>query len=147
MSGLARRRLVLFASTVALLSVVSGCAKTSTTPVAPTPPVTDPVLTTEDFAGALIAQGSDVIQFTVSAAGTVRVTLTEIGPTDPVVLGLSVGLWDATNSVCTDIVKNESAQAGTTIVGRAEPGTFCSRVYDVGNVVDTEPYKLQVIHP
>jgi hypothetical protein len=58
-----------------------------------------------------------------------------------------VGLWNPTTLACDEIVKNEAAAAGTTLVGTAEPGSFCARVYDVGNVVDTMPYKLEVVHP
>ncbi len=125
----------------------SGCGKNNATPESPTTPIVEPPSKTEDFTGNLAPQASDVYQFSVSAKGTVSVTLTEVGTSSPVVIGMSVGLWNISTLTCDDIVKNDAAAAGTTIVGTAEAGTFCSRVYDVGNVVTTQPYKLQVVHP
>ncbi len=136
----------MLAMAVALAFALSACAKSSaTTPTAPTPP--PPALTTETFTGVLAPTDAGVFQFTVSAAGIVRLTLTEPGPNDPVPLGMSVGLWDTTTLSCSEIVKNENAQTGTAIVGSAEPGGFCARVYDTGNVVGTAAYSLEVIHP
>jgi hypothetical protein len=147
MIWLARRGLGLLVVTGATAIALSACAKSNaTTPVSPTPNPT-PTLTTEAFSGILAPTEAGVFPFTVSATGTVRVTLTEVGPANPVALGLSVGLWNSTTLTCDDIVKNEAAETGTALVGKAEPGSFCARVYDVGNVVDTMPYKLEVIHP
>ncbi len=146
MSRLFRVQLALLAAAIALAFALSACSKnTTTTPVAPTPP--PPTLSTDTFTGVLSPLGASVFQFAVTATGKVSMTLTETGTTDPVGLGMSLGLWDSTALTCSEIVKNDNSQTGTVIVGTAEPGTFCARVYDVGNVVSTAGFSLEVIHP
>ncbi len=129
----------------AMLAVaLSAAACSNNTPVvAPTP---TPVSVTDTFNGTLTRNGATTHPFNVSSQGFVYATLTAV--TDSAVpVGLSLGIWNTTTSVCSTVLSNDAALQGTTLAGSATNiGQLCVRVYDAGTVVNPLDYQLTVVH-
>jgi len=138
-----RRRLVALLVTAAL-PLSGACGSSSgTSTVAPTP-----VTTTESFTSTLDQLGSVTNGFTVAAAGTVQVKLTDVEPLTTMALGVAVTTG---GSACgSDIAQNTNAKSGTTALsGNAAVGSYCVRVFDAGNIpAETSvTYTVEVTHP
>ena len=139
-----RQRLVAFLVTAAL-PLCGACGSTSgTSTVAPTPVTT----TTEDFTATIDQLGSMTHAFTVAAAGTVQVKLTDVEPLTTMALGVAVTTG---GSVCgSDIAQNNNARSGATALsGTAAVGSYCVRVFDAGNIPaqTSVTYTVEVTHP
>lgn len=138
-----RQRLGAFLVTAAL-PLWGACGSTSSaSPVAPTP-----ATTTEDFTATLDQLGSMTHAFTVAAAGTVQVKLTDVEPLTTMALGVAVTTG---GTACgSDIAQTNNAKSGTTALsGTAAVGSYCVRVFDAGNIpADTSvTYTVEVTHP
>jgi hypothetical protein len=123
---------------VALVAV--GCAD-PTPPAAPTPAT--PTVT-DTFSDTLLVSGVNTHQFTVSAIGGVKVTLTGVQPS------ASVGLGVGTPSLGScSVIDHVEAVAGSAVLlsGTATvPGSYCVTIYDVGNLVEPAAYTINVLH-
>ena len=138
-----KRRLVALLTTAALpLGAACGSSSGPST-VAPSP-----VTTTESFTSTLDQSGSVTNGFTVSAAGTVQVKLTDVEPLTTMALGVAVTTG---GTACgSDIAQTNNAKSGTTALsGTAAVGSYCVRVFDAGNIpADTSvTYTVEVTHP
>ncbi len=132
---------------IAALSAFALSACSKQTGSAPTTP-TSAATSTEAFSGTVPQLGSDPHPFTVTNAGTVTATLTSIAPLATMSIGVGIGNWDGTT--CTTITQNDNARAGTAALnGTMNPGNYCVRVYDSGNIPDggSVTYSVQVVHP
>ena len=68
------------------------------------------------------------------------------GSESNVVVGLGVGQPAATDcTVTTSLLARAALQSP--LVSNVTPGIYCVRVYDVGNLVGTVSYEIQVVHP
>ncbi len=127
---------------LAAATLIAGCGSDTTTPTIPTP---NPV--TETFTGT-VAQNSVTIQpFTATAAGAVTATLTTLGPLSTITMGFSLGTYSGTT--CQVVLDNAAAVQGSILTATAATqGTFCARVYDVGNITagTTVSFTLTVVH-
>jgi hypothetical protein len=135
------RRMVLAAA----LAVTGACGASTTTPTSPTSPVT----TTESFSGTLAQLGSATQIFTVSATGTVEVSLTSVAPLTTMALGVGVQSSDGTNCLTT-ITQNDNARSGASALkGTVAAGKYCIRLYDSGNIPasGSADYTIQIVHP
>jgi len=106
------------------------------------------VTTTEDFTATLAQLGSMTHAFSVAAAGTVEVKLTDVEPL--ATMGLGVAVTTGGTACGGDIAQNNNAKSGTTaLTGTAAVGSYCVRVFDAGNIpVDTlVTYTVEVTHP
>lgn len=101
--------------------------------------------TTDTFSGTLVQQASAVYQFKVSQAGNVTSTLVSVGPLATLAIGFGVGVWDGTT--CTLATEDDNARQGDVLTGTAQPGNFCVKAFDVGNIVDPVTFTVQVVHP
>ncbi len=136
-------RFTILISLAMVSALAVACGGTSTTPTTPAP-----ATTTDTFTGTIVQSGASVNPFTVSAAGTVTMSLTSVAPLATMALGVGIGSWDGTT--CTVISQNDNAKTGATaLTGTANPGNYCVRVYDSGNVPAdwTVTYSVQVVHP
>ena len=138
-----RRRLVALLVS-AVLPLCGACGSNSgTSTVAPTP-----VTTAEDFTATIDQSGSMTHAFTVAAAGTVQVKLTDVEPLTTMALGVAVTTG---GSACgSDIAQTNNARSGTTALsGNAAIGSYCVRVFDAGNIpAETSvTYTVEVTHP
>jgi hypothetical protein len=120
--------------------VAAGCAD----PVAPTTPTPAPPTIRETFSDTLLVLGSNTHQFSVDAVGGVRVTLSSVEP------GATVGLGIGTPSLGScSIIDQVQAVAGKTVLlsGTATiPGQYCVAIYDIGNLVESAVYTIDVLH-
>ncbi len=122
----------------------------------PLPTAPTPVSLTETFVGSINRNGAATHSFIVQTAGTVTATLTSLEAGSATTVGLSMGTWNAQTLTCQIILANDAAHAvlpdgtaASVIIGTAASvGTFCVRVYDVGQLSDAAPasYTLSVTH-
>jgi len=130
---------ILFAVLGAAL-LTAGCAD----PIAPVTPTPAVPTVTDTFSDTLLVFGANTHQFTVTAVGTVKVTLTSVEP------GAAVGLGIGTPSFgsCTVVDKVETvAGLAVQLSGTATvPGSFCVTIYDLGNLVEPAAYTINVLH-
>jgi hypothetical protein len=132
--------------TAGALAAASACGSTSaTTPTSPTTPVT----ITESFSGTLAQLGSATQVFTVSATGTVEISLMSVAPLTTMALGVGVQSSDGTNCLTT-ITQNDNARSGASALrGTVAAGKYCLRLYDSGNIpaAGSADYTIQIVHP
>lgn len=141
-------------SCTALLLLALGaaaCGKdTPTTPTATTTTQTAAEPTNSvDFNGTVPVTGSTFYSFSVSQYGTVNLTLTSVGgavvPTT-VTLGMGLGVPDGTDCVTSTTVNTRS---GTTaqLTAIFNPGVYCAKVYDVGNLFGPASVSVTIAYP
>jgi hypothetical protein len=128
--------------TCAAILAAAGCGllDNSTSPTTPEAP-------TEAFSGTLTLQGSSLFSFTVTQAGTIRVTLATLSPSPTAGVGLGIGTPSGTAG-CTLTSSTPSATAGSAaqITVTANPGTYCVKVYDTGNLTATASFTINITH-
>ena len=143
-----RHRIVDFvllgAAVAAAAAVAAGCSSSVASPATPSPSTT-----AESFDGSLVQSGTATHPFTVSARGTVTISLTAVSPLTTMALGVGLGTWDGT-TCSSPFADNKDARAGATaLTGTAAAGSYCIRVYDSGNIPAdwSVAYSIDVVHP
>jgi hypothetical protein len=134
-----RNWLVIFGCLIAIAAAGCGLPESTTSPTT-TPP-------TESFSGTLALQGSNVFAFTVTQTGTVAVTLASLSPSPTGGVGLGIGTPSGT-AACTLTSSTPNATAASTaqITITLNPGTFCVKVYDTGNVTTASTFTINLVH-
>ena len=123
-------------------SIACGGNKTPTQPDAPVYE-----LKTEVFSGSVKTGGSTAFHFPVVNPGKILVSITELGPTSTLAMGISLGFWDAATEVCVEQLQTTLATLNVTFEANPQqPGEYCAAVFDSGNVVVTSEFKLTVTH-
>jgi len=148
------RRIARGAVLAALVALTGACGTTTTTPT-PTP-----VQQTETFNGTLTPANSVVHSFSTLTGGSVKATLTSVGPDATQTVGFSLGTYNSTTGVCTVVFDNPVALQATAVFNATAStiGFYCIRLYDNGNVrtltdngtvSDGKPftYSVTVVHP
>jgi hypothetical protein len=133
---------------VPFLLALTIAACDSSDPV--TTPTTPTVVTkTDTFAGTLTSNAAATFPFVVAAAGSVTATLSTVTPSGAPAIGVGLGTWDGTTSVCKLIVTNDAATQGAVVSATTSGATnLCARVFDAGGTVVTAVgFSLQVVHP
>ena len=130
--------------TFVTLTALACETSTSSTPITPSPiPVDEP-----PFTATVTVNGAVTYPFGTSlGGGLVTATLATIDPNpdNAVVMGLALGQW--TTNACSLNLTNDSAVAGTSIVGTViSAGTLCARVYDVGKLTGPVTITLNITH-
>lgn len=140
------------AATVALITVLSAACN-GDTPTSPSgtdtgTTVASPTVT-EDFAGTLPVGGYNFYSFTVSANGTVNLTLSGIGGTSvPSSVWVGLGLGVPSGEDCTtSTAVNTQAGSAAQLTGTYAPGVYCARVYDIGNLVAPAQFTVAIAYP
>lgn len=102
--------------------------------------------TLETFSGSLSQGGSLTFTYTVTAAGTVGVSLTAVTPATTSALGLGMG--SSSGGTCTVTSSTSAAIAGSAVLLSAteNPGTYCVKVSDLGNLATTSSVTVTVAH-
>jgi hypothetical protein len=119
---------------------MAGCAD----PIAPAAPTPAVPTVTDTFSDTLLVFGANTHQFTVTAVGGVKVTLTSVEPGAAV--GLGIGTPSSGNCTVVDQVETV-AGAAVQLSGTATvPGSFCVTIYDLGNLVEPAVYTINVLH-
>ena len=129
---------------VAAAVIVAGC--NSTDPFeAPTNP-SPPTIITETFSGTVTRNGAATHTFGTQASGTVTATLTALVADDGTKIGLALGTFNGAS--CQLVITKDDAVASTVVTGAVSAvGSLCVRIYDVGNLIQSADYEIQVSHP
>jgi len=104
---------------------------------------------TETFVAAVPVGGSSFYSFTVTVYGTVNLTLNGVeGQFVPatVMLGLGLGTPSAEDCATTAGVTTASG-AAIHVTQALQPGVYCARVYDVGNLFARANATVTVAYP
>ena len=127
---------------IALLGFTVGCGDD----IVPTTPTPDrPQISEPPISGTLTVNGGATHSFT-TGSGLITVTITSLSPNSEARIGLSLGTFN-NNGACQVVIANDSATQGTSVVGNASTtGSFCARVYDVGQLGAPTDYALTVVH-
>ena len=138
--------LILFGSACSHSSTSTSPSSTSstssTTVAAPT--------VSESFTGTLPVGGFRFFSFNIAANGTVNVTLNSVsgsGVPSTVQLGLGIGTPSGIDCSATTTVTAGVTAAAPQTTGTFGPGTFCVRVYDVGNLFAPANFNITIAHP
>lgn len=139
----------------AVLAGAAGCdSNNDTTTGGTTTTPTTTFQTTETFTGTLTTNGAASYSFTVTAAGTVYVTLTALSDSanpsaTPPTVGLSLGTWNGTSCSVQTGIFTDTAAVNASIAGTVTgAGQLCARVYDAASRL-TSPlsFTITVVHP
>lgn len=146
-----RRSLIHASLTVLLALGLAGCDNIDESPFEPEPPN----FVTTTLTGSVALRGAETKTFEVAPTGqTVNITATLTAVTrqdeeeteDPITVGMALGTWNG--AICQIVLVNDSAGAGTTIVGQVSGfGTLCVRIYDTGGLEAPINYSIDVVHP
>jgi hypothetical protein len=130
---------------VFLLLAVVMSAEACTNPFSSSAPSTT-ASTADTFSGSLAQNGSVVFTFTVTNAGNVGVTLSSVSPSTTSALGLGVG--PSSNGTCSVTNSTSSAVAGSTaqLTATENPGTYCVKVSDPGNLTTASTVTVTIAH-
>ena len=144
----------LLACTIVGLAVpLGGCSdgNTPTSPTDNTPSETavDPT-TSVSFSGTLAVNAAAFYSFDVTHYGTVNLTLQNVGGVtgvpESVWVGLGIGVPDGTDCSTTTSL-NTQAGSGPHVSSVLSAGTYCARIYDVGNLAAPTPFNVLIAHP
>lgn len=119
----------------------------------PTAPSTNSASTsnTSFFSGTLAPHGSTFYSFTLTQAGTVRLTLAVLtfgtrNPTPTAIVGLGFGTPAGTGCSLTTSL-NTGAGLVAQINSASSAGTFCVEIFDVGNLDRPVDFVIRIVHP
>jgi hypothetical protein len=133
---------ILLSATAAL---AAACGDTTT---GPTP---TPTMITETFTGNVNPAGGATHSFITLTGGSIKATLTAVGPDATKNVGFSLGTFNSTLNTCTVVFDNPAAlQAFEFSANASSIGAYCVRIYDNGNITtDNVPYSytITVVHP
>jgi hypothetical protein len=142
-----------FCSLVLTLVVLNGCSgsdsPTSPTSTTTTTPTAASPIYSEEFNDTVSVGGAIFYSFTVTQYGTVNVSLTSVaGQFVPstVTLGLGLGKPDAETCTLSNSVTTQSG-TGPQLTGTYEPGVYCVRVADVGNLYSAATFAVTIAFP
>jgi hypothetical protein len=148
-------RCVLLLCTVVTLALPLGACGDSDSPTSPTDttPETETAVeptTLESFTGRLGVNGAAFYSFEVAQYGTVNLTLQNVGGVtgvpESVWVGLGIGVPDGTDCSTTTST-NTQAGGGPHVSSVLAAGTYCARIYDVGNLAAPTPFDVLIVHP
>ena len=130
--------------TVALTMLLASWGCGSTTPTDPDPVTYEQK--TETYSGTMNAGETKAFHFTVTNPGNIVAKITELAPVSTLTMGLSLGFWDATTSLCSQDI-SASVLLNATVSGSPPgPAQYCVGIYDVGNVQVPTTFTLVVTH-
>jgi len=135
-------------SAIILCFALSAAACGGSATLVPTGP-TGPLIT-DNFSGTVAAAGIATHTFTIKEGdGLTTVALTQAGPPATISVGLGIGSWNVSTSLCT-LLQGGTVQASTApqISGYTNAGTYCVQVLDVGNIPEgaSITYAVTVTH-
>jgi hypothetical protein len=148
------RLLIYFALVLPAALTLTACSGDET----PTSPSSTSITTTataasptfaEEFIGTVDRDGSIFYSFSVTQYGTVNVTLTSVGGTyvpPSLQLGLGLGTPSGTDCSTTTTITTRSGSTAQ-LTGTYQPGVYCVRVFDVGNLFGTASFAVTIAYP
>lgn len=148
------RPLTCFSLALAATLVLTACSgnETPTSPSSTSSTTTATAASptfTEEFIGTVDRDGSIFYSFSVTQYGTVNVTLTSVGGIYvPPSLQLGMGLGTPSGTDCSTST-TVTTRSGSTVqlTGTYQPGVYCVRVFDVGNLFGTASFAVTIAYP
>lgn len=132
-----RARLVV----VSLTMAAAACGNGTSTATAPSTPATP---SAETWSSTLAPRGTSSRSFTVTAAGTIGVTLLSAETT----IGVGVGLPRVSGGGCRlGVAVSTGGGSAPQISVPADVGQYCVQVYDLGTLTDPVSFSLKIDHP
>ncbi len=133
---------------VSLLAFVSAC-NGGESYTAPSDPAATQPITVESFTGTIGLLGSSFYSFTVPVAGNVSLLLhqlTESGSPSTAIIGIGLGVPRGTD--CT-VTSPSAGAAGATpqLTTSVQPGVYCVRISDLGNLTAPATFAVNIIRP
>jgi len=124
-------------------ALATGCDDAATTT---SPTATSPV--TELFSAQFIPGGSASRSFVAASAGTVSLTLSQLGPPAGLVVGFGIGIPQSNGSGCylTQSV-NTGAASSPQITAQVDAGSYCVRLYDLGTMTSATGFTVTIVRP
>ena len=128
--------------TVFLFCLGVGCTTYFETPTSATPTPPDP----SKFESQLVKGGFASRSFILTTAGTIEITLTSLVPSARV--GLGVGVPDVDGSAC-NLSRSVETTAGSSpqVTAAADAGSYCVKIFDIGQVEESAAFAITVAHP
>lgn len=126
--------------------VLCGCKNKTTTPTdtsGATP------TTIESWITVIPAGGSAFYSFSVAKKGTVNMTLVSVAGEDvPPDVSLELGIGRPNATVCSTSTTSTAAAATTPqVTGTYDPGVYCAKVSDPGNLPAAATVAVSIDHP
>ena len=114
----------------------------------PTTPTPDPTTTTVTFASNLAMGGASSRSFDVTRAGVVSVTMTMVGNSTTLRVGLGLGIPLSDGSSCV-LSRSVEAVASTTaqLELAVDTGKYCLQIYDPGTLTGVVPFSINLVYP
>lgn len=147
-------KLAALVCTIALtLPVLSGCSDTPTSPTNTTSTTATVTAASpiyfEEFTESLPVGGSVFYSFTVTQYGTVNVSLTGVsGQYVPSTVTVSIGLGKPEAETCTTTTSvSTQSGVGPQLTGTYDPGVYCVKVSDVGNLFSAARVAVTIGYP
>jgi hypothetical protein len=101
---------------------------------------------TEVFSGSLELLGKSPFPFTVENPGSIQVAITSLTPV-AAVMGLRLGGWDVTTSVCNSQLETTQATVNAVFSGTPNaPGQYCVEIFDLGNLQSASDFTVTLTH-
>jgi hypothetical protein len=128
---------------------LTGCSDEATieTPTSATTTIAAASIS-ETYADTLVVGASGFYSFSVNEYGTVNVTLESIGGTfvpSTVMIGIGIGTPSGTECVTTTTL-NTASGTGPHLSGTYQPGVYCAKVWDIGNLFGPATFRIVVAH-
>ena len=138
-------RITALCAIVGLVFLVSACGDDDT-PTSPTPTPAAPT-TTEHYIGTLGVGASGFYSFSVSQYGTVNVTLSLTPVVDDPAVMVALGLGTPSRFDCSANAITTAAGPTPQISGAYNPGIYCVRLADAGNLTGPARFDIAIAHP
>lgn len=105
--------------------------------------------TTENWSALVTVGGSTFYSFSVAKRGTVNLTLVSVIGTDvPEDVALALGIGSPVGTGCSANTPSAfSAGTSPQVTGTYEPGVYCAKVVDTGNLPAPATVSLVIAHP
>jgi hypothetical protein len=121
----------------------AGCDDATT---ATSPTVTSPV--TELFSGQFMPGGTAARSFTAASAGTVSITLAQLGPQPDLTVGLGIGIPQSNGSGCLMTQVTEAGAATSPhLTVPVDAGAYCVRLHDLGTLTSQVAFTVTIVRP
>ncbi len=104
---------------------------------------------TEEFTGVLSPGGAGFYSFSVGVYGTVNVTFSSIGGAGipaSVWMALGIGVPSGEDCAATSTVNGPSGSSPQ-LTNTYNPGVYCVRIHDLGNLFGPARFTISIAHP
>ena len=142
------RRVNAFRTTLAAIVLASSLTLAGCDDDPPTDPTPTPTTTTVVFSSNLAMGGSSTRSFEVTRAGIVSATLTGVGNSDTLKVGLGIGIPLADGTGCV-LSRSVETVAGTTaqLELDVDTGKYCLQIYDPGTLTGVVAFSINLVYP